>query len=487
MPASPINFATTDTNPTKLFGGNVLEVPSDYTPVPTNYWVYQWKNFDALFTTWIKPQVKNWKLRGANIMRHIGAVEGVLLGTYTQAYYESKVAAFVAECRAQGVMVSLCSSGVPDYYASGLTDAQWRAAGRDSINSLIVNVLVPNQDIVAYYEAGTQESAADAASQSLTAYLATEARKVTTIPLLVSSYANNFKAFNGVPAITLYGHHHYKDDATLQTAMDSLRVAFNASDKPILAEEGGFRGPGAIGQPHTDQQKADYLRAQYLAMWGHPQCAGIMQWGGQGPTFDGDWQLWGPPSTSDLDPAATWPDTLASTFLRNWGTANRNLKLPLAASGGTVTGTAAPVPLSWAPGNVTTAAEPNAVIRTVLYKAGTPLKLSGTITLAAASPGTYRLTLVGDKNYSPGTVTLGSADLPSGGAQAFSIPAFLPVAEDWTFRLVAQRVGGTADATITALSATLEAGSAARRPLRRADGKLLLRADSKPILTAALS
>lgn len=456
MPVSPWDFSKTDINPTKIFGGNVLEVPSDYTPIPTNYWVYQWQHFDELLPNWIRPQIKNWKARGANNMRHLGAIEGILQGTFTQAYYESKVAALIAECRTQGVCLSMCSSGLPTLLQQGMTLAQWESAGRDAINSLIVNVLNPNQDIISSYEAGNQENTASGDDLTLTKYLATEARKVTTIPLLVSNYVGDFNAFNTTPAITLYGYHYYKNDRSLQGAIDNLRLVFNTSDKPVLIEEMGL-----TGSPHTDQEKTDLLRSAYQAMFCHPSCAGMSQWGGQGPTFDGDWQLWGPPSAGDMNPASVWPETIASNYLKSIGPANRNMLFNLTAPAGTaVTGTAAVLPLSLVTGNAGTPIEANATLRTVIYKTGTPVRMSGTISLAAASPGTFQLVLRVTDNYNGGGVsTLGTAVVASGGSQAFSIAASLPRGTDATFTLTAQRVSGSADATISAMAAAFEVQS----------------------------
>jgi hypothetical protein len=452
---SPFNFATLAAQSgRKVFGGNIIQAPS---PPGTNTsyqyaWIYA--NFSTIYPEWILPQMKNWAQRGANEIRLIGGLDGVMLGTYTESYYESCIAQVLSDIRALGLTLGLSAMAVNGASSVGsFTASQWFAPTQ----SLITNVLNPNQDIMAYLEAGNQESDLFSGEYVLSNALAALAKAATNIPILISSTLGSFSNFTAAN-VDVFGLHAYPQSGHGGTSWDSMRSYFynalaTTNGKPILMEEFGIQGSGIY------QSKADFLNVVFETCFGHPMCVGVSPWGGQGPSPDGDWTLYNPPG-SPLSPTATWTDTVASTAYQNWGQANRDLTYTVSLDGSQAVSTvAANLLFNVASNSVATPTVTNvnmAIDSWNAFKAS----LIGNLTLTGDPSTQYTITFeafnTDTSTYNPiGTPLVVTGSVTN---QAFNFSGNV-AAGNWAFRIRAQATSGSVSGTMTSIAATMKLGA----------------------------
>lgn len=464
MPASPYNFANIAAWPTKFFGGNGVQIPGpDGGPTgPGSQYSYAFifANWATYFPNWIIPQIDNWLARGMKQFRHIGALDGVLLGIFTQTYYESCLTDLCNAIRSRGMTLGMCGLAASSYTALGpsgtpasFTAAQWAAPSQ----SALTNVYIPNQDIVAYYEPGNQESDLGGGI-TLTNQIANILRSGTTIPFLASGSLGDFSAYDNT-VFNVFGLHSYPQFGQGGTSFNSstawfYNAAATTGGRPILMEEYGLHDV-------TYQAKADFMAVALQAWFGHPSCAGCTPWGGQGPTPDGDWTLWSPPALPYV-PGPPWPDTVASVVLANWGPLNRNQSLALSLDAPTtINGTIADLVLDAASNSVSTPLITNVDLNTYLWGA-CACSLTGTVTLTGTAPSQYTVTFAALDVTNSVYHVIGTPLVVtgSGSGVAVAMAGTVPTASKWRFVVRVQRTSGVVDGTMTALSLTLAYGNA---------------------------
>lgn len=460
--SSPYNFSTmTSTSQVKIFGGNVTQAPITSTPFAPNT-AYQYDdmftNWASRWPNWVRPAILNHKRRGANHIRMLTGAGAVLSGTISQADYESHLLDVVTLCRSLGMTLSTCGYTVQNYSDLGVfTNAQLFAPIAGAIN----NVYVPNQDVIAYIEAGNQETSPnDAAQLAISVDLCSRAAGICSIPLLLSSFANSFGWVIG-SAATLIGVHTYPQltgytsDFShilnwLTTCMKNAGTGFKA-----LLEEGGYNGVAVT----ASQQY--FLNAWLKTGYGHPDVMGAILWGGQDT-----WPNGGPYATLTIpalpyDPASDWADTAASVTYASWGPPNRNIvwKFQL-TTGTTINGTVADLPLTWETGDPNTPTEAAAVPYTAVNSTY-PVTLTGTITIAGDPSSSYTISFAGeDETLTYHTIGTPLVIVGSVTNQAINITGTFPSATRWLLAVRVQRTAGSVDGTVTALTATMTFGAA---------------------------
>src|SRR4051812_39444690 len=164
MPASPWDFPTmTRQRNQKLLGGNVQEVdtaygyPGDFTWAEEIHRTWSSGGFGGggAYANWVKPQIQNFQTRhGGNCARVPGSVRTVLTGALSQAQLNANYTQICTDARSLGMTLGLNMGANNTSWYGGFSTAAWCAVVQD----LFVNVLLPNQDVVAYVEPGTQES-----------------------------------------------------------------------------------------------------------------------------------------------------------------------------------------------------------------------------------------------------------------------------------------------------------------------------------------
>lgn len=466
MPSSPYNFATMAANSSvKLFGGNIVQVPAaDGGPsgAGSQYsYAFIFQNWSTYYTNWVLAQILNWKARGANQIRMIGGIDGVLLGTYTQSYYEACLTQLIGDIRAQGMTLGMCGLAASSYFALGpsgtpanFTAAQWAAPTQ----SAITNVYGPNQDVISYLEPGLQES--DLANGvNMSNQIAAIVKPGTTIPMLASGSNGDFSTYNNT-TFDLFGLHSYPQFGQGGTSFNASTAWFynalaTTGGRPILMEEYMYAGTAIY------QTKADFLTNAFVAWFGHPFCVGTTPWGGQGPTNDGDWTIWLPPA-SPYVAGPPWPNTVASTVYAAWGPLNRNQSFALSLDASTtINTTPADLVLDAASNSVSTPLITNVDLNTYLWGA-CACSLVGTVTLTGAAPSQYTVTFAALDVTNSVYHTIGTPLVVTGSGSGVSVAmaGTVPTASKWRFVVRVQRTSGAVDGTMTALSLTLAYGNA---------------------------
>ena len=505
MAASPYNFATCDTNAIKLYGGNIIQIPADQGCPPgtvqggPQYTAYEfYRRWATVLPNWIVPQLKAWKGLGANCVRCMGGQDGVFMGYYTQAVYEQCIRDLIAAYRTQGLWLGQPQMGVlrygnvvkPDGTTPALAD--YKAA----LASVYANCYAGNEDAIAWIEAGNQETRQEAAENAVTAALATYAKTLGTVPVLISTIGSNPAHIYDSAGADVISVHLYPDFEGFPTDLQSLvNLCANTVNNiggtiPTFVEEcGGPRGP-INGSAPGWQAKADLIDGLAAAYYPHPECAGLVMWGGYGPSVDGDWSLFQPATGSSFDPAQVRGGTVASAKFASYSPANRNLSFAVTADANQAIPSAAPgaITMSTTTGSTANPSVP-AFTFGVRIRRQVTIKAAGTASVSSATPVTLRL--IADDTFGGVQTVLASATIPANASsQAFALSALFPASPHGVnIRLTAQAASGTG--TLTALAATLSAGNApviaapvgpgprAGKAVLLPNGKLLLRADGK--------
>jgi hypothetical protein len=472
FPSPPYNFTTMpSSSQVKLFGGNLTQVPiADGGPNTAYQYAWQYQNWTAganVFNNWVKPAILNWKRRGGRQIRMFGGCDGVISGLYTQSYYESCLSSLIAFIRAQGMTLGMNGYCVAGYATvSGGPSLSNTAAWYAPMQSAIANVFNPNADVMAYLEIGNQETNLYGSSdETLSAALCTLGSADTAIPTLLSSTSD----FSWIPTTCdLIGFHFYPQltgvtltfngiNSAIVAAMRS-RPSNNLSCKMLL-EEFGYNET-------TFVNKTRLLNTAFRTNFGHPDVIGATPWGGQGPSPDGDWELYNLPSNT-FDPTSDWTDTTASILYAAWGPGNRNVAWQVQLSSSTtVTSSAADVGVDWVTGG-TPSTEAGANLSTVL-QTNVTLTLTGTISLTGDPGSQYTISLIANDTIFTGRHVVGTPLVITGSVtnQAISISGTLPLpgpgpsGTQWTFTVQAQRTSGSVDGTITAMTTTVAFGVA---------------------------
>lgn len=453
---SPFRFSTlAASGENKVFGGNILQVTSP--PGTNTSYQYAWlfQNFSTYYPEWILPQIKNWKARGANEIRMIGGVDGIMLGTYTQSYYEACITQMLSDIRSLGLTMGLSAMAVDGMSTVGtFTAAQWFAPTA----SLLNNVLNKNLDIMAYIEAGNQESDLFSGENVLSNALAALAKQSTGIPVLISGTLGSFSGFTSAN-VDLFGLHAYPQNGHGGISWDAMRSYFynalaTTGGKPILMEEFGVSGTNIY------QNKADFFNVLSETCFGHPDCVGVSPWGGQGPSVDGDWTYYNPPALP-LDPSSVWTDTVVSTAYQNWGPTNRDLNYTISLNGSqAVTTSSVDVQYNIASLSVATPSVTNVNMSLNSWKAFTA-SFVGTFNFTGDA-GTQYTVEFGRINTSDSSfVAIGSPVVFTGSAsgQALNVSTSTGAAGNWKFVFRCQATGGAnVSGTITAISGSMKLG-----------------------------
>ena len=507
MAASPHNFATVDTNPLKPYGGNIAQIPADQGCPPgtvqggPQYTAYEfYRRWAVVLPNWIAPQLKAWKALGANSVRCMGGQDGVFAGYYTQAFYEQCIRELISLYRSLGLWLVQPQMGVLRYTnvikpdGSTPTLAEYKAA----LASVYANCYAGNEDVILCIEAGNQETRQEAAENAMTAALATYAKSLGTVPVLISTIGSNPAHIYDGAGADVISVHLYPDFEGFATDLQSLVNLCSASVNniggtiPTMVEEcGGPRGP-ADGSAPNWQAKADFIDGLAASYYPHPECAGWLMWGGFGPSVDGDWSLRQPAPGSSFDPNQVRAETVASAKFGSYGPANRNLSFAIAADAGQAIPSTAPgaIIMSTTTGSVSNPSVP-AFTFGVRIRRQVTIKAAGTASVSSASPVTLRL--IADDVFGGVQTVIASTTLPANASsQAFALSAPFPASPHGVnIRLTAQAASGTG--TLTALVATLSAGNApavvtpspgAGKAILLPNGKPLLRSDGRLILAA---
>jgi hypothetical protein len=489
MPSSPFNFATlAASGQYKILGTHLgTPVPAAYGgPGDGTFMSYMYGNWATVYPAWIKPQMIQAKRRDDILVRLGGMAEKILDGTYTQAYYEACVAQLLSDARGLGLYVSFCGSfWLPSWYANfgSYTDAQWFAPTQ----SMLTNVLIPNQDVVAYLEAGMGESNAGGGAGSIatTNAIAAMAKAMTTIPISISSNNGSFTGFDA-SKVDLWGLHYYPEDgqhgdpataAAWQATWNFLFAALQtAGGKPVLLEEFGLGNnpPGTA----TIAKKADFLNVALETMFGHPSVVGAMVWTQFGPQFNGDFSILGEPSTTSTLSTygnGDWTDTAASIAYSSWGPLNRSLKFTLSLNGSqAINGTDNWLSVDTTSRSVAAPSVVGAGFETVIQTAGVvPTSFVGTFSLTGDAGSQYTIRFVVKDETANTFYTMGSAIVITGSTTNHVINAsgVVPVASNCSFGFRVQRTSGTVDGTMTAVSGVMTIGSAPAPPVPAARGR----------------
>lgn len=469
--SSPYNFTTmAASSQTKIFGGNIVQVPPTFVSAPNDAYQYDWMfqhwTSSNVRDDWVKPQILNYKQRGRLDIRMQGGTRGVLAGTYTQGFYESCLTDLVTFIRAQGMTLALCGFAAGTWAAAGSPSA---AAVWAVMASAITNVLAANQDIISYIEPGMQESTGGDIATNNTCCGLMKASG-TTIPVLASitGGASDFSGYT--PAnVDLFGLHVYVNGGDpVTTGYNDIRdywsrVLGTASAKPILIEEAGYGSAGT----ETMQQKADFFAHLLESCYGHPQCVGFIGWDGQGPgVFTGStWNtltINGTFNPDAFDPTKTWIDSAASTLIAAWGNPNRNLVFVQSLNGTQTIGTA-PAIL-----NVNQQTRGSSPITNAAYgtpfAVNTPVSVIGTATISGDAGTTYTVSLdLFDYVHSTYT-NLASASRVGSGTLSLNLSGTItgnatPANASFAIYLRTSRGAGV-DGSITALAITETIGVA---------------------------
>lgn len=465
--SQPFDFTKTATGRVKIFGGNIVQVPSDQGGPTSSYsFAYLYANWASVFPNWIVPQLKRWKAVGANTVRCQGGIDGVLAGTYSQATYNTCITQLLSAYRSLGLWFGGPSVGLNSYGDPGsFTIAQWDAA----ITSTYNTCHLPNADIIAYLEGGNQETHLYS-DFSWSIHFSQLIKSLGPIPSLLSAQGTDFTYYGGlVPGtdVDILAGHTYPDLGGTardpQGIHDLIAAAMRTRGTtlcPIHLEEFGIRG--------TDYQaKADFIDQIGQHAYGHPDCAGMTPWGGFGPTPDGDWSLYTPPASGqDFNPSAVWADTVASTKLASFGPKNRRMAFAMThpsqavAAGAALTNTLVTATTAYP-------TVPGFILRPV-FLASQKLNWTGTVTASAATALTVTRT---DKSSSAVTVVAGPVSVSAGSSQAFSLAGV--ASGDATYSLVssaAATLAGSSQVLIGNYSPTFRPISIAGLPLRFTSG-----------------
>lgn len=465
-PASPY----TATN--KLFGGQIIQVPvtpsGPWGSAPNTNLQYLWmqQNWSTVYPDWILPQIKNWKQRGAKVIAFICGMDAVITGTITQAQWETNIAQIIGDCASLGLLFHFDCFEAGSYASvnSSTSAAFWFAP----VQSMLTNVLIPNQATVCSMEAGMGESndSGNSADSTLSIQIAALAKAATTIPIVIScgvvSNPPNFSVFATSAADMITFNYFGQNGTDLQSLLTVMTGALSSTGtKPVMGTSFGLNSTNY-------QAKADYYANMFQAAFGHPDIQGMLSWGGQGPSPDGDFTLFNPPG-SPYSPAAIWTDTPASLIFAGQGSTNRNWGGPLTATGTpTITSSAANIPLTAITKSVSAPTVANINLTTYI-KNVCNLALTGTVSISGNAGSAVTLSFLaydGTTNHVIGT------PLVISGAQsnvAVNMTGVLPFGgSNWTFSIQGQQTSGSATATVSALAVNLAVGNASPFAVGRA-------------------
>jgi hypothetical protein len=464
--ASPYDFTVGANNPVKLFGFNLLPPPGD-TPGIGEWdgklnWGWCWRpsNWSKVLPPWT-VQAQLAKRHNASIMRVFGGLHGVIMGAYSQAQYEANLLELVGVFRRLGLWMGLTASNGPVDMAAvpGYSRGDDHSGYKGALHSLINNVLIPNQDIIAYVEAGTQETTNVAENLALSQYF----KSKTTIPALLSTSCGGSvgvnPGFRATPYVDVLSVHWYPNHGTRMEGTDLAGVAWSLSTAmrsygqtgvQLLIEETGIHGA-------TYQDKADWIQSLLSAAISHPDCAGVIHWGGTPDATDGGgfeiYTVSGSDLTSDY---SQWNDTEASRLCATAATGtNGNLIYRVTAQADYPI-TATPVVLPMTAANGASVSHPSSGNFTfpITLRQRVGVRFRGSIT--ASDPITLSLVATS----SGGVTTIGTVAIPAGAKDhPVAIDGKLGVAGSISSYVLTLRAASPSRTTLAALNGSLEVGN----------------------------
>lgn len=464
----PYDFSTfAATSSFKLLGANILQAPSfvGLSEQPGGAYQYgymfeQWTSGANIWANWVKPQIDNLHSRGAKHFRCILGGDRVLQGGMTNAQHNTAVNTMLDYVRSLGGMtisLTMMAVGVLSDIGSPSAATQYVVS-----KSILDNCIVPNQDIVAYFEPGNQESrGADVTVEDAICGLMKADGYLC--PIGISPFGQNYNVYTqaNFDLIALHQYVAYNVASFYESMRSTLFSALAAAPtKPLMVEETNVF-PG----DEIDQTMKNYFEEALLATYGHPDVMGMTAWAGQSAAgfSDGYFPFWnaaGSYNPDAMNPATVWSDKIQSTlYFTDWGSANRNLVFVRSLNGAqTITGSQTAINQ-----NCDTPIQHHTITNQDLgthFRGTTAVSCVGTFSATGDAGATYRISF-GAETFPGGVWTeIGHFDWTGNvSGQAINFSGSLS-AGGWVPSIRTQRVAGVAvNGSISACAVTVTEGN----------------------------
>jgi hypothetical protein len=207
-------------------------------------WGKMFGEWDAIWDSYIQPQIDHAASIGANAVRMMGAAPSVLVGYCTEGQYLNGYERLVDYCATQGMWVYGCLSASQEWFSQSVADVMPIMLKQAEMLDSKPNVFAIDvcQELAMYGSFIPMSSLHDAANQ-----LVTPVRAVTTLPLTCSAVTNNNNSSAQFASTTVtdyddlfdfFDYHPYYDGLTVSDVNTAAAAAASVGKVILFGEYG---------------------------------------------------------------------------------------------------------------------------------------------------------------------------------------------------------------------------------------------------------